>query len=87
MTDSDPTGGPRMGRTIAVSNRRDTEIVIVLEPWATEYAVQPDDTLEVKEEGGDPDTTLEIAVETSHVVFYARPKSVLRAYRNGEELP
>ena len=86
MSENEPTGATRMKRTIALRNRRDAELVIVLEPWANEYAVQPGQKLEIVEEGGEPGTTLEIDVEASYVVFYARRGSILRAYRDGEEL-
>lgn len=87
MRESTPTSTSRMRRTIAVRNRRDAKLVVVLEPWANEYAVQPNETLEVVEEDGEAGTNLEIDIEASSVVFYARPGTTLRAYRNGEELP
>jgi hypothetical protein len=87
MNESYPRGATHMKRTITLRNRRDTDLVVVLEPWANEYLVQPDQTLEVVEEGGELGTILEIDIETSHLVFYARPGSILRACRDGEELP
>lgn len=87
MKDNHPTGATNMRRTIALRNRRETGLVVVLEPWANEYLIEPDQTLEVVEEDGEPGTTLEIDIEASHLVFYARPGSILRAYRDGEELP
>lgn len=86
MTDNDATSTTRMRRTIAVRNRRDEELVVVLEPWANEYAVQPDETLEVVEEGEEGGANLEIDIEASYMVFHARPGTTLRAYRDGEEL-
>lgn len=86
MNENNPTGAIHMKRTIALRNRRETELVVVLEPWANEYVVQPDQRIEVVEEDGEPGTTLEIDIEASHLVFYARPGSILRAYRDGEEL-
>lgn len=86
MNENNSTDAIHVKRTIALRNRRGTELVVVLEPWANEYVVEPDQTLEVVEENGEPGNTLEIDVEASHLVFYARPGSILRAYRDGEEL-
>lgn len=83
----DSTGGSRMRRSIAVRNRRDSDIVIVLEPWANEYVLKPNEVLTVVEEGGESGTELELGVESSSLVFYARAGSILRAYQGDRELP
>lgn len=85
MTDS--KSGTRVRRTFTVRNRRDADLAVVLEPWASEYVLRPNEMLEIVEETQEPGTKLEIEVEATHLVFYASTGSILRAYRDGEELP
>ena len=45
------------------------------------------DETKLAKEGGEPAENLEIRIEESHVVFHARSRSMLRAFRDGVELP
>src|SRR5688572_18558520 len=87
MNKDNRSGPTPTRRSFAVHNRRDVEFTVVLEPWANEYPVRPGGTLEIVEEDGEPGAILEIGIESTFVVFYARQGSILRAYDGGEELP
>jgi hypothetical protein len=87
MIDNVPIRGSRPTQRISVRNKRTAKFIVVLEPWGSEYALEPGESLEVEEEGGEPGANLELELEDSRLVFYARSQSILRAYRDGEELP
>lgn len=74
-------------RSYRVRNQSGRSLSLVLEPWATEYVLIPGGDIEVVEEGGETGQSLEIQIEPEHVIFFARPGSVLRAYQGGIELP
>jgi hypothetical protein len=86
MSEPEPEAEARVRRTITIKNQRDTKLVVVLEPWANEYELQPNECVDVVEEGVDSDEPLEIYVEASYLVVYARRESMLSAFRDGVEL-
>jgi hypothetical protein len=87
VTDPTPDEPVRIVRKFVLRNERDSPLTLVLEPWASEYEIPPRESLEIVEEAADSAGSLEIQVEARHVVFYARSRSILRAFRDGIELP
>jgi len=87
MGDPTPPEPARGVRKFVLRNERDSPLILVLEPWANEYEIPPREALEIVEEAGESVESLEILVEAEHVVFSARPRSTLRAFRDGVELP
>jgi hypothetical protein len=87
MSDSTPQKPARSVQRFVLRNERDRPLTLVLEPWATEYEILPRETLEVVEEAEESTESLEIQVESEYIVFSARSKSILRAFRDGVELP
>lgn len=81
------TSPPSETRWVAIRNDRDQALTVVLEPWAVEYPLLAGETIEIAEDGGDPRERLEIHIESSSIVLYARSDSLLRAFQNGRELP
>ncbi len=73
-------------RTFRIRNRREDVLTIVLEPWANEYVLSPGEDLEIREEGPATEDMLEIGVEAAHVVVFGRTGTVLRPFRNGQEI-
>lgn len=87
MKETDPDAVLRTARTFTVRNQRSAKLTLVLEPWANEYEIAPDESIRIVEEGDESAMDLEIHLEESHIVFFARPGSTLTAIRDGEELP
>jgi hypothetical protein len=87
MGDPTPPEPARGVRKLLLRNQRDSPLIVVLEPWAGEYEIAPRETLEIVEEAEESAESLEIQVEAEHIVFWARSNSILRAFRDGVELP
>jgi hypothetical protein len=87
MNGNDQQKSSRPTRALRVRNERDNTLTLVLEPWAGEYSIAPQEELDVVEEGGVSSEILEIRVEASRIVFFGRSESTLRVLRDGVELP
>jgi hypothetical protein len=87
MSDPTPHEPARTVRKLVLRNGRDVPITLVLEPWANEYEIPPGESVEIVEEAAESAESLEIQVEAGHIVFFARSRSILRAFRDGAELP
>jgi len=87
MNDSASNAVLRATRTFMLRNERSAKLTLVLEPWANEYVITPNDSIRIVEEGDESGMDLEIQLEDSHVVVFARAGTILKAVRGGEELP
>ncbi len=47
MIEADDSKSSRSARRFRICNRRDIVLTLVLEPWATEYMMAPQETLEI----------------------------------------
>lgn len=56
--------------TVRVTNKRKVGQTLVVEPWATEYALAPGQALDVAVRG-DPQYPLEIDFEDERILLYA----------------
>jgi hypothetical protein len=70
-----------------VTNKGDTPLTLILEPWATEYQVPPGSSRDVVETGGAPQEIIELQVSGTVMTFFARTGAVMSVVANGVELP
>jgi hypothetical protein len=87
MNDSVSDAILRATRTFMLRNGRSANLTLVLEPWANEYEIAPNNSIRIVEEGDESGMDLEIQLDDSHVVVFARAGTTLKAIRGGEELP
>jgi len=67
-----------MRGTLAVKNSQDTDLKIVLEPWADEFLLSPGKTIEVTF-SGPVDGRLEVESQTGAIIVWGWEGSVLSA--------
>lgn len=72
--------------TMRLTNDGADLVTLVLEPWGSEYPVGAGEAIEVREEGPHADDLLDIQVAAGRIVLRARQGTVLRAFKDGEEL-
>jgi hypothetical protein len=76
---------PRQKFVIAVRNGRDTQVTLILEPWASEFVMAPGAVFELRAEGPEGDG-LQIDYAPDHIVAWGWSGSVVEVWHNGERL-
>jgi hypothetical protein len=69
-----------------LKNANDHQLVLVIEPWATEYSLLAGDSVEVVERGDGHGTHLELHVMETRVTVFGRTGTTLSVVRNGVDL-
>jgi hypothetical protein len=68
-------------------NRTPAKALIVLEPWAEEYWIEPGVGVDIEVRNGTADHHLEVEHTTHGLTIYGWEGSVISIFRDGKELP
>jgi len=71
---------------ITYTNRTRHRLRIILEPWAEEYGIDPDDPIDIVMQNGSPAGHLEIEQTAEGLTIYGWEGSVMSIFRGGKEL-
>jgi hypothetical protein len=71
--------------TLRVTNPGDKRVTFCLEPWAREYSLDPDSSVDVVFEAESPGIP-EVYHEPDRIVVYAWPGAAVRVLRDGVEV-
>ena len=71
-----------MVTSISISNENKTDLMFVLEPWAEEYVLRPNDTL-LLEMSSEIDGLTEICHNSSQIILYAPSRTLCKIFLNG----
>ena len=72
--------------SLPIMNHSNRKLLVVIEPWAEFYTLDPHESLEIIGEGGKIGDNFSIEYNKRYVSIHAWPGSIANAYRNGMEL-
>lgn len=79
-----PTNSQRVA--LRLKNSDAVRITLVLEPWASEYQLEPGDSFHIIETGGREDRDIELHLDASRLTVFAREGATMSVFNNGVEL-
>jgi len=72
--------------TLRVRNDTAATLTLTIEPWANEYEIRTDTSLDIVETGGDAQEPLELRIESGHMTLFARGRGLVTVYRDGRDV-
>lgn len=73
-------------RIFAFTNGQNQDLLLIVEPWAEQYMLEPGMTIEIVGIGGDPSDHFEISLQPDAIVVYGWAGSIVSVLHNGSEL-
>jgi len=77
----------RVTQKFSYTNRTRHKQLVIVEPWAWEYWIEPDDPVDVEVRGGSPEGHLEIEQTTQGLIIHGWTGTLVSILRDGEEIP
>jgi hypothetical protein len=71
---------------ITYTNRTGHRLRIILEPWAEEYWIEPDDPIDIVARSGKSAGHIEVEQTDEGLIIYGWEESVVSIFRAGKEL-
>jgi hypothetical protein len=73
-------------QVIRYQNASDQKSLLIIEPWAEQYSIEPGDKVDIVGEGGDLSSGFEVKHADSELIVYGWVGSVVKVWRNGVEV-
>jgi len=73
-------------QTISYQNTSDCRTLLIVEPWAEQYLIEPGGKVDIIGEGGEPSSGFEIKHTNDELIIFGWTGSVVRVWRNGVEV-
>jgi len=72
---------------ITYTNRTQGKLLVIIEPWAEEYWIEPDQPVDIEVRNGSPGGHLEIEQTAQGLIVYGWAGTAVSMVRDGEEVP
>jgi hypothetical protein len=76
-----------VSQKITYTNRTQGKLLVILEPWAEEYWIEPDQPVDIEVRDGSPGGHLEIEHTPKGLIVYGWAGTVVSLVRDGKEVP
>ncbi|MEM9103558.1 MAG: hypothetical protein AAGB12_14700 [Pseudomonadota bacterium] len=72
--------------TFLFTNNGSSNITLIIEPWAEEFKMEPNDSVEIVGKGGNPHAQFEVEYLSDGLVVHGWEGSVVTVFKDGMEL-
>lgn len=73
-------------QVISYKNASDQKSLLIIEPWAEQYSIEPGDKVDIAGEGGDSSSGFDIQHAGDMLVIFGWVGSIIKVWRNGMEV-